>query len=71
MEDWAKMKGSHGKKKSAKLQNHFSSSSHTATLADFSNFVQDDNKIEALMTKKQRGNLIDAELQTCKIRKSL
>ena len=66
MEDWAKMKGSRGKNKSGKLQNHFSSSSHTAALADFSNFVQDDNKIEALMTKKQLGNLIDAELQTCK-----
>ena len=66
MEDWAKMKGSRGKNKSGKLQNSFSSSSHTAALANFSNFVQDDNKIEALTTKTQRGNLIDTELQTCK-----
>ncbi len=54
---WNKMKGIQGKGKQGKLNMHFSSKSHKASMQDFVNFCQGDPHIEVLWNKEIRSQL--------------
>ena len=55
------MKDSQGKVKQGKLNKHFSSKSHKASLQDFVNFCQGDRHIEVLWDKEVRSQMVDDE----------
>lgn len=57
---WHKMK-SRGKSKLGKLEQHFSSLSHKASLDDYCCFMKNTNHIDIIMNRAKRNELIKLE----------